>query len=635
MPAYRQSPPPSYRSVPNRGAPRHNAPQPPKKGGALKVVIILLLLIVVLGVGGAFVYNSFFASKPQEPGKEPDTELPVTVEYTVTFDSMGGSKVDAIKVLEGDKIVAPRNPSKESFIFDGWYKEPQVSQAWNFAVDTVHTNLVLYAKWQEDIPGSFWVQFDTQGGSMIDSISVLEGQKITKPSDPILDGHSFAGWYKEQSTQNLWNFESDVVTQDTTLYAKWESVALTQYTVHFDTQGGTSVDDVLVLEGQKITKPSDPILDGHSFAGWYKEQSTQNLWNFESDVVTQDTTLYAKWESVALTQYTVHFDTQGGTSIDDVIVTDGQKVQEPNEPYLDEHYFDGWYKDSEGVTKWDFDQDIVTSDVTIYAVWIQSNPLLRYELNTEQTAYAIKGWDKGAVIVGDPYIVIPSMHAGLPVTSIAYQGFQNCTNLVEIKIPNTVTAIGMGAFFNCTSLRTIMIPNSVTAIGSLAEDYGVFQNCGSLEEIVIPDSVTVLGVATFSACSALKSIVIPDGVKDIGLQTFKGCRALESVVLPSGLKSLGTDAFAFCTVLTDIVLPSSVTALVDTVFSGCSGLVSIFIPKSVNKMGAQVFLGCSNLTINAEANSQPSDWDNSWNPDDRPVNWGFVGYTTMGVCCKF
>ena len=65
------------------------------------------------------------------------------------------------------------------------------------------------------------VSFDSQGGSVLDAVEVIDGQKLSKPANPTKDGYSFAGWYKESNCVNEWIFSSGVVISDMTLYAKW------------------------------------------------------------------------------------------------------------------------------------------------------------------------------------------------------------------------------------------------------------------------------------------------------------------------------------------------------------------------------------------------------------------------------
>ena len=214
--------------------------------------------------------------------------------YTVTFESNGGSAVTALSnVATGTMITAPTAPTKAHYTFDGWYKEVGLTTAWNFATDTVTANTTLYAKWT---PITYTVIFNVDGGSAVASLpSVMSGTAITAPTAPTKANHTFDGWYKEVGLTTAWNFATDTVTSNTTLYAKWTPIT---YTVTFDVDGGVAIDPLTnVMQGSTITAPNAPTKDGFDFMGWYKEVGLTTAWNFATDTVTANTTLYAKWEA--------------------------------------------------------------------------------------------------------------------------------------------------------------------------------------------------------------------------------------------------------------------------------------------------------------------------------------------------
>ena len=235
-------------------------------------------------------------------------------------------------------------------------------------------------------------------------------------------------------------------------------------------------------------------------------------------------------------------------------------------------------------------------------------------------------------------IVIPSS-----VTSIGDWAFYGCSSLESIVIPSSVTSIGDFAFHNCSSLTSIVIPSSVTSIGDSAFSYcssltsivissgvtsigdSAFWGCDSLTSIVIPSSVTSIGDQAFYSCDSLESIVIPSSVTSIGDSAFSYCSSLESIVIPSSVTSIGNYAFHNCSSLTSIVIPTSVRSIGDLAFSYCSSLESIVIPSRVRSIGNWAFSGCSSLTIYCEAESKPIGWNVYWNPNDRPVVWGYKG----------
>ncbi len=142
------------------------------------------------------------------------------------------------------------------------------------------------------LTNAYTVTFDVQGhGTAPADQNIESGQKATAPTAPTAEGYTFGGWYKESGCTNAWNFSSDTVTENTTLYAKWTC------TVIFNANGhGTAPADLTgVVPGSTINEPTAPMADGYRFGGWYKEDGCTNPWSFDTDTVTANTTLYAKW----------------------------------------------------------------------------------------------------------------------------------------------------------------------------------------------------------------------------------------------------------------------------------------------------------------------------------------------------
>jgi uncharacterized repeat protein (TIGR02543 family) len=104
------------------------------------------------------------------------------------------------------------------------------------------------------------------------------------------------------------------------------------------------------------------------FEGWYKEEVFTTKWDFAQDTVTSDVTLYARWVPIL---WTVSFDAGSGTPApESQAVTDGGLIEEPDTMTKEDGKFEGWYKEAAFTTEWDFAQDTVTSDVTLYARWV-------------------------------------------------------------------------------------------------------------------------------------------------------------------------------------------------------------------------------------------------------------------------
>ena len=289
-----------------------------------------------------------------------DTTLFAKWMASVTFSVQGGSNIDAILADINTTIAAPSNPFKTGYTFVGWYKDITYTSVWDFASDIVVFDTTLFAKWTIN---NYTVSFDSKGGTSITDINADYNTKISAPEAPSLTGYTFTGWYKDATYSSVWNFESDVIILDRTLYAKW---AINSYTLSFDSKGGSSVSSIKINYNTSIAAPSKPTLLGYSFIAWYKDSTYVNAWNFSTDKITSDTTLYAKW---SINSYTVSFDSKGGTTIADINADYNTKISAPSSPTLLGYTFEGWFKEASLINEWNFTSDIVTADTNLYAKW--------------------------------------------------------------------------------------------------------------------------------------------------------------------------------------------------------------------------------------------------------------------------
>ena len=132
-------------------------------------------------------------------------------------------------------------------------------------------------------------------------------------------------------------------------------------------------------------------------------------------------------------------------------------------------------------------------------------------------------------------------------TSICEYAFNNCRNITNITVPDSVTSIGDCSFQNCSSLITVTIPSGVTNIGSFA-----FYASSGLTNIFMLYGVTNISNSTFRDCRSLTTIDIPDSVTTIGKSAFEDCTALTSCSIGSGVTSIGSDAFYYCRKVSDV-----------------------------------------------------------------------------------
>lgn len=239
------------------------------------------------------------------------------------------------------------------------------------------------------MPPLFTVTFDLNYSGATgapNTQTVDKDSTATEPTPaPTRTDYTFDGWYKEANCENKWNFDTDTVNENTTLYAKWTEntpTTPTEYTVTFDSQGGSAVSSQTVTSGSKVPKPADPTWSGHTFGGWYKESACENKWNFDVDTVTKNTTLYAGWEkdnsgTTTPGDITVTINLDGGTlgsgNTTLTVNADGKVERPAKDPTRPGYIFINWYTDASCTTVWDFSTHIVNSNTTIYAGWKKDN----------------------------------------------------------------------------------------------------------------------------------------------------------------------------------------------------------------------------------------------------------------------
>ncbi|ABR47945.1 cell wall/surface repeat protein [Alkaliphilus metalliredigens QYMF] len=268
------------------------------------------------------VYNGESATVPNNPTREGytfagwdksfnnvTTDLEVIAQYdinqyTITFDSQGGSTVASQEVDYNDLLVAPDLPVKVGYSFGGWYKEVELSNQWDFGLERVTENTIIYAKWNLGSDTAYKVEHYQQ-----DTVGAEYNLHETEDNLRGITGADVTALYKTYTgfTQNRSHdesVESGKILSDGSLVLKLY-YDRNMHTVNFESNGGTSVSDITgVRYGAIISSPITPTKDGSIFLRWYNGADLSDIWNFTSDKVLTDTTLFAKWidaESIRMT----------------------------------------------------------------------------------------------------------------------------------------------------------------------------------------------------------------------------------------------------------------------------------------------------------------------------------------------
>ena len=226
-------------------------------------------------------------------------------QYTVSFDSKGGTSVDDQTINEGGKVTEPAAPTREHYNFIGWFKDEGYITAWNFAEDTVTENVTLYAKWEEmDI---FEVNFyldelkTPYSGGVYDDILYAD-QKVTKPTDPEKDGYIFQGWFEEGAVEE-YDFDLNI-SKNLELYAHF--IEEVEYTVTYVYNNGEPNGSGKIYKGVGFEAPVDPVKASdttynYTFDAWCSDEKLQVKYDF-STPVTGNLTLYARYIATKISE---------------------------------------------------------------------------------------------------------------------------------------------------------------------------------------------------------------------------------------------------------------------------------------------------------------------------------------------
>ena len=250
----------------------------------------------------------------------------------------------------------------------------QTSQVWG---QTLSGNSAdpypVLTVFDKDAPQVYKVTF-MNSGQEYSAGYANSGGTVTKPADPTRAGYNFEGWYSDENFNTAWSFNSDTVSKDMALYAKWNK---NQYTVTFESNGGSAVDSQIIKYGDTVTEPDDPTRTGYTFDGWYSDAPLTTAWIFDSNTVSKDMTLYAKWK---VKQYTVTFESNNGSVVEPKTIAHGEKVTQPADPTRAGYTFAGWYSDVSLTTLWDFDT-VITDNITLYAKWTENRYTVTFNSN--------------------------------------------------------------------------------------------------------------------------------------------------------------------------------------------------------------------------------------------------------------
>ena len=380
--------------------------------------------------------------------------------------------------------------------------------------------------------GGLYIYGNTSGGSIVtykdgDSEYAKQvlpsGTLATRPDAPAATpGYTFGGWNKADGT--AWNYASDKVTDNITLYAKW---AANTYTITFDTAGGSEIAPITQDYGTVITAPEAPTREGYTFIGWDKEIPTT--------MPAENMTVTAQWE---INQYTITFDTAGGSEIAPITQDYGTVITAPEAPEREGYTFIGWDKaipetmPAENITlkaRWK-DSEKPTGESIIGAnKWQEFLNKLTFGLffKDTQTVTIHAADNSGTVFVS--YLVTDRDLSEEELKSLVFSGYEEPFH-IDPSGEYIVYAMLVDASLNITYLRSdrITLDNVLPVIGGIEDGkiYCEAQTVTINEKYI--ETVTVNGTAveldetgsfTLAPADGEQKIVVTDKAGNIAEMT--------------------------------------------------------------------------------------------------------------------
>ena len=282
--------------------------------------------------------------------------------YTITFDTNGGSAINPITQDYGTEIAAPANPTKSGYTFTGWDKTiPSTMPA---------ENMTITAQWTEVIPNTYTVTY-TDGVDNVELFADQVNANITAGAatpafngTPTREGYTFAGWSPSVA---------GTVTANATYTATWE---INQYTITFNTNGGSTIAAITQDYNTAVQAPANPTKEGHTFKKWDTA--------IPATMPAENITITAEW---TVNQYTITFNTNGGSAIDPITQDYGTAIVAPANPTKSGYTFTGWDKT--------IPSTMPAENITVTATW-ELIPVHTHDYGTAWKSDENKHWNECA-----------------------------------------------------------------------------------------------------------------------------------------------------------------------------------------------------------------------------------------------
>jgi len=538
-------------------------------------------------------------------------------QYTVTFESNGGSAVAAVTADYGAEMSAPEDPEKNEYRFGGWYLDDGTfAEAYTFSTMPA-ADVTLFAKWTS-IYATYSITFVTNGGGSVAAITKTEGTRVNAPTAPTKSGYTFGGWYTDNNTfAHAYSF-ANMPGENLILYAKWTA----NYTITFVTNGGGTVAPMTRASGAQISAPAAPSKGDYVFGGWYTDNNTfAHAYTF-SVMPGANLTVYAKWteapptllglynqygdsftdiwgdilfeelEYCTVGQFEAEFDTDleelfGTAEIENLLIL--------NEAFLAFECVSGANAEEvladllasevgQDYTEWGYSFFIYPNSAVIFAEVFGARYIFSDRVEQVGDAYLSDDGEHLIRYFGkQTEYVIPS-----GVKTIESLAFSECNSLLSLTIPASVTEIELDALYYINKLVHITNLSGISLEDMLNENLG--QEIRTSVEVAFLNTLTEDGdgLVTYEVDGTLYAIAFVGdedvidltgkGIDKIYSHAFSGLEEITSITISESVTDIGYGAFSGNTALTALfvnrIVPPDVYYWM---FDGCD-LLRIYVP---------------------------------------------------------
>lgn len=305
-------------------------------------------------------------------------------EYSASLDACGGTlNVEPVKIVYDKEIGELPTPKRAGCDFVGWFTEKEGgTEITKETISKYISNTTFYAHWNFI---HYFVSFDANGGNIdAEPLSVTVEEEYGELPVASKSGYDFEGWFTEKEEGTKITSESKLPeAKDQTVYAHWSPKNIT---VSIDANGGEcNESSINVTYASTYGELPVAIRTGYEFLGWFEEGKDVKISPTDIIEKTSEYTITAHWKA---NEYTLSFDSQGGTVCDDMTIVYDSAYGELPQTRKFSAYFDGWYTLSDGGTKVNAEDIVnVTENQTLYAHWTLkysvSNPKFSIATGTE------------------------------------------------------------------------------------------------------------------------------------------------------------------------------------------------------------------------------------------------------------